>query len=114
MPLTQNYGVSELVAKSKITRPSSRAGKSGTNDGLEFTVSRGKNNQYWETNTIYNSKYTEGNNFGADYAQAADHTVVIKNLNRSLSHDSNKSMDEVLKKKKKKTRRWIFRRKKKC
>ena len=39
----------------------------------------------------------------------------IKNLNRSLSHDSNKSMDEVLKKKtKKKTRRWIFRRKKKC
>lgn len=39
----------------------------------------------------------------------------IKNLNRSLSHDSNKSMDEVLKNKnKKKTRRWIFRRKKKC
>ena len=118
VPISQNYGVSELVAKSKLTRPSSRAGKTGgaatTRDGFDFTGSRGKNNQNQETNTIYYSKFTDGNNIANDYVQAADHAAVIKNLNRSLSHDSNKSMDEVLKKKKKKTRRWIFRRKKKC
>lgn len=63
-----------------------------------------------ESYTIDFSKFTEGNNI-----DIKNQNSEIKNLNRSLSHDSNKSMDEVLKKKtKKKTRRWIFRRKKKC